>query len=275
MKTSVIKKIVCRLIVVFMFLGVSPSYAEDAKGNVWKDDTVNLNLGTFLTNRDTKVRIDSSTGQGTQFSAEDDLGLSKNKSVFRADMYVRFAQNHRLDFSYYDLSRDATSVIDRTIQYGDETFLINSTVKSNFNLNIIKAAYTYLFVRDEKKELGLSAGLFIQDYDIQLQQIGGANAQAKAEMLAPLPVLGLRGTWRFSDEWWLRASAEIFSLSYDNYSGHLTDVMLAVEYNMFKNIGFGLGYNDTSFKLIADADTFIGEANIDYGGVIVYTKMHF
>jgi len=262
--------------IIFMLLGVSPSYADNTVDNIWKDDTVNINLGMFLTNRDTKVRVDSRTlGRGTELNAEEDLGLSKDKSVTRTDIYVRLAQNHRFDFSYYDLSRDTTRVINKTIQYGDVTFPINTTIKSNFNLTIVKAAYSYLFIRNAKMELGLSAGIFIQDYDIQIQQIGGANAQAKAEAFAPLPVIGLKGTWRFSDKWWLRTSAEIFSLSYDDYSGHLTDVMVAVEYNMFENIGFGVGYNNTSFKLRADADKFIGEVNIDYGGVIAYTKVHF
>jgi hypothetical protein len=66
--------------------------------------------------------------------------MIKDKGVFRADMYVRFAQNHRLDMTYYDLSRDSFRVIDRTIQYGDETFLLNTSIKSEFNLTIMKSS---------------------------------------------------------------------------------------------------------------------------------------
>ena len=260
----------------FMLLIVSPSQADNSIDDTWKDDTININLGTFLTNRDTKIRIDSQTlGKGTQISTEDDLNLSKDKNVFRADMYVRLAKYHRLDFSYYDLSRNSTNVIDKTIQYGDVIFPISTSIKSDFNLKITKATYTYSFLRDAEMELGISTGLFIQDYEIVLQQIGGANAQAKAETLAPLPVIGIRGAKRFSDKWRLQASAEIFSLSYDNYDGRLTDVILAIEYDMFKDIGFGIGYNNTSFKLLSEADEFIGEAKISYGGIIVYTKVNF
>lgn len=267
---------VCILIVALMILSIPPSHADDTESNAWNDDTFNLNLGTFLTTRSTKIRVDSSSsGEGTEFSPEDDLGLTKNKSIYRADMYVRFAQNHRFDFSYYDLSRENTRVIDKEINYGDTTFLINATIKSDLHLNVIKAAYTYYFIHDAKKELGFSSGLFVQDYNIQLQEIGGSNSKAKAEVLAPLPVLGLRGTWRFTDEWLLRASAEIFALEYDNIKGSLTDIKLAVEYNAFENIGFGLGYNNTSFKLRINADNFLGEAKADFGGVIIYTKMHF
>lgn len=259
-----------------LLLTSSPGFTANKTDGYWKGDTVNINIGTYLTNRDTNIRIDSRTlGQGTQINTEDDLNLSKNKSIFRADMYVRLAQYHRLDFSYYDLSRDATNVIETTIQYGDVTFPISTAIRSDFNLIITKAAYTYFILRDAEIEWGFSAGLFIQDYEIVLQQIGGANAQASADTLAPLPVIGTRGAWSYSDKWRLQTSAEIFSLSYDNYDGHLTDVILAIEYNIFKDVGLGIGYNYTSFKLLSDADEFIGEAKISYGGIIVYTKVHF
>jgi len=259
-----------------MLINISVVYAEKSTDNLWQNDRMNLNLGGFLTARGTDIRIDSkSLGQGTQINAEDDLGLDKNTNVFRADFYFRFNQHHRLDTSYYDLTRTSFHPINKTIQYGDEIFVINTTIESEFNFRVLKAAYTYSFISKPEIELGVTAGLFIKDYEIVLHEAGTGSAREVADLVAPLPVIGLRGTWAISRQWWLRGSAEIFALEYDHYKGRLTDMIVSVEHNTFKNVGFGIGYNNTSFKLISDDDDFLGEVKVSYSGLMIYTKVHF
>ena len=241
-----------------------------------QQETFKLDIGTFLTERSTDFRIDSETlGRGTTISAEDDLGLRKSKSVIRADMYIRMAENHRLNFSYYDLSRDKRRVLDKTIQYDDEVFSVNSEINSEFNLEIIKAGYAYSLIKDAQKEFGISAGLFVQRYAISLELVANRSVRESASVTAPLPVIGVQGIWRLDPKWQLRGSVDIFRIDYEDYKGRLTDLILAIEHNTFKNVGFGLGYNSTRFKLEADASNFNGEVNIDYGGLMLFTQLSF
>jgi hypothetical protein len=114
-------------------------------------ERASISLGAFLTDRDTNGRLDSDTlGLGTVIDAEDDHGLDSSDIVLRLDAYYRFNPRHRIDFSVFDLSRDATATIDESIQFGDEIFDINSTISSEYDLTVYKAAYTYSFlVRDK------------------------------------------------------------------------------------------------------------------------------
>lgn len=241
-----------------------------------QQEMIKLDIGTFLTERSTDFRIDSKTlGRGTSISAEDDLGLKKKKNVIRADMYIRMADNHRLNLSYYDLSRDKRRVLDKTIQYGDEVFSINSEINSEFNLEIIKAGYAYSLINDAQKEFGISAGLFVQRYETSLELVANRSIRDSASVTAPLPVIGAQGIWRLDPKWQVRGSVDIFRIDYDDYKGRLTDLILAIEHNTFKNVGFGLGYNSTRFKLEADASNFNGEVNIDYGGLMLFTQLSF
>ena len=110
-------KYICSLLTALISLNSSAAHATDSSGSQWWNDNVNINLGGFLTSRDTDVRIDSKTlGKGTEISAENDLGLDDEKNTFRADAYVRLGQRHRLGVSFYDMSRSNTRVINRTIQ---------------------------------------------------------------------------------------------------------------------------------------------------------------
>ncbi|MGI9206256.1 MAG: hypothetical protein ACR2Q3_19730, partial [Woeseiaceae bacterium] len=92
-------------------------------------ERASISLGAFLTDRDTTGRVDSETlGLGTVIDAEDDLGLDSSDTVARLDAYYRFNTRHRIDFSVFDLSRDATGTIDRSIQFRDEIFDVDSTI---------------------------------------------------------------------------------------------------------------------------------------------------
>ncbi|MFW2373154.1 MAG: hypothetical protein ACN4GM_08535 [Gammaproteobacteria bacterium] len=259
-----------------MCTNISMMYATNADDAFWQRDRVNFNLGGFLPGRNTKIRIDSKAlGAGTQISAEDDLGMEKKTTASRLDFHFRFNQHHRLDSTYYDLTRKSSNLIDKTIQYGDEIFVINTTIDSDFNFKVLKLAYTYSFVSNSTLDLGVSAGLFIQDYEITLKQTGTGGVEEKADLVAPLPVIGLRGTWAISHQWWLRSSAELFAIEYDHYKGRLADIIVSIEHNTFRNVGFGIGYNYTRFKLMSDDDEFLGELKINYSGLMIYTKMHF
>jgi len=107
-------------------------------------------LGAFqhqsITDMDSEFRLDSKSGRlGTVIDLENALDLEETTEVFRVNALCRLGQSrrHRLDFSYFDLSRDATATIGRDIQFGDETFFLGTTVNSFFDLEIFKGAYTY------------------------------------------------------------------------------------------------------------------------------------
>ena len=89
-------------------------------------------LGAFITDRETRTRLDSDQGQGTRLDMEQDLGLDSSTTVARLDGYYWLTPRQRLDLSLFDLSRDATRRIDKTIEYGDETFSIDHSPNQDF-----------------------------------------------------------------------------------------------------------------------------------------------
>ncbi len=162
-------------------------------------DRFSVSLGAFITNRDTDTRLDSDTlGTGTEIDFEEDIGLDRSDSVFRVDGHYRFRQKHRANFSVFDLSRDSSAAVQRDIQYGDRVFLLDTVVNANFDLTIYKLAYTYSVMQRDNGYLGVTLGAYIADSKIGLAEQSLGQVEVR-EITAPLPVVGLRGEYEFTD----------------------------------------------------------------------------
>ena len=239
------------------------------------DDRGSISLGVFITDRDTETRIDTSEGDpGSDVDLENDLGLHRSDSVFRFDGYFKFNDRHRIDASWFDLSRSSTKQIDTEIVWNGTVYPIDTTIGSEFDLNIYKVSYTWSFMRRDNGFLGLSAGLYIADFktslsasEIGLREVGDGTA--------PLPVIGLRGEHRFSEKWTFRGSGELFAFEYDNWDGSLVDLYVGLDYGFSDSFSLGLGYNSVTFDIGVAEQDFTGDIDWGYQGAMIFLKFDF
>jgi len=247
---------------------LSPALAAD-------ESKFSVSLGVFVTDRDSETRLDLVGGpSGTPVDLEVDLGLDKSDSVFRVDGFYRFNDKHQINFSAFDLSRTATKVIEKEIDWQGTIFPINTSVDGEFDLNVYKLAYTYSFMTREKGYLGLTAGLYIANIGSRLT---GRNVGTRegGEITAPLPVVGLRGEYRFSEKWAFRASGEFFALEYQEFDGSLTDLYAGVDYQLFDHAAIGLGLNSVTIDLGISGTDLNGNVDWRYDGGLLFVKFEF
>jgi hypothetical protein len=267
-------------VIVIMFSQPVLADQNNSVSGPW--ERFSINLGGFITDLDSEFRLDSKrSGLGTVIDLENVLDLEETTEVFRVDALCRLGQSrrHRLDFSYFDLSRDATRKIGREIQFGDERFFIGTTVHSFFDLKIYKGAYTYSFFQNEHFDIGASLGLHVMDIGVGLSDRRTGTAQSET-VTAPVPVVGLRGTFAFTPKLFLKESIEFFWVELDDYKGKLIDINIALEYNVWKHLGLGIGYNTVRIDISADGDdllggNLLGGVEFDYSGLQLYGKIYF
>jgi len=257
------------LILAFLSILSPQASAQSLEG-----DRFSLSLGVFLTDRDTEARFDSSFGDGTDTDFESDLGLDSSDSVFRVDGYYRIGEQHRVDFSVFDLSRNNSKQIQKDILWGDTLYTIDTVLNADFDLAIYKAAYTYSFLSSEDGYLGALIGLHVADVKTSLaeQNIGQAEV---GELTAPLPVIGLRGERRLTDRWTFRASGEFFFVEYDNIEGSLVDIYAGLDYSVLDRLSFGAGFNSVTLDVDASKSGFDGALDWKYSGALVFLKFSF
>ena len=234
-------------------------------------------VGAFITNRNTDARVDSSSGgSGSNVDLENDLGLESSTSVGRFSGYVWLSKRQRIDASYFDLSRPASRKIDKTINWGDQTFNINTVLSTENHLTITKVDYTFSFLNKDKGWLGINGGLYVMNTSFSLSEPSLGKFETSS-LTAPLPVLGLRGEYAFAEHWNLRGATQWFGITTNDVSGHLTDTYAGVDYGFGKHnrMFVGLAYDTVKLRIDTKKTNLSGSLDWGYDGWLAYFKMDF
>jgi hypothetical protein len=248
----------------------------DAQERRMLDERGSVLFGMFVTEPDTNARFDAASGSGTDVDLEDDLGFDSSKTVGRLSGYYWLNTRHRLDFSLFNYSRDAEKRIERTIDFGDETFEIDTVVTASADVSVFKAAYTFAPVVRERGDFGITAGLYTAKLDFTLASRQSASEET-GDLTAPLPVFGVRGRFAISERVSLGGAVELFAIDTGEFGGRLSDSYLGVDYTFNDRVGVGVAYNLVSMAVDADesGDGFRGELDWGYDGYMLYVKFDF
>ncbi len=241
----------------------------------------NLDLGVAFTDLDTSVQFSSTNlGAGVIVDVEDALGLDSSDIIFFGRGYYRFGKTrrHRFDFGYGAYRRESSKVLLENVPIFDDEIPAGSTVSTEFNFDIIRAGYSYSLLQDDRMDLGIGAGLYVMPIEFKFSS--STFGAKQEEITAPLPVLTLRGDFALTQKLFLKASWDIFYLSIGDFEGSIISALLAIEYNFWKNVGFGLGYNDFRVHVEAQGSdypgiSFKGAIDFQYRGLQLYTKISF
>lgn len=266
------RRLHCLAIVAMVLMNpFSPATAQTSD-----QEKFSISIGLFVTDRDSETQFDGQVGSmiGTNVDVESELGLNTSDSVFRLDGYYRFNQKHRIDFSWFDLSRTGSKQIQRDINWKDTLFAVDTVIDSEFDLSIYKVAYTWSFMQRDRGYLGLTAGLYIADISTSLSA-PSVGTQEGGGFTAPLPVIGLRGKYHFSDKWSFRASGEIFAFAYGDFDGSLYDMYVGVDYQLFDRMAIGVGLNSVRMNLGVDKENANGDLDWNYDGGLIFLKFAF
>ena len=239
-------------------------------------------LGTFFLNTDTEVRLDGEDVEsGTPLDWENTFGEG-DANRFRLDVAWRFADRHRVRGFWFDYSNTGTRRIDEVVEWGDATFPVAAEVTAETKFSILELAYEYSFLRRENLELSGSFGVHQTSYEAELSAMlaagsGGASARVsdKADLDAPLPVLGFHALWRIGGNFWLDATMQYFSLSYDEYDGSILDTRAAVLWQPSSWVGVGVGFNRFAVNFAMDGRRFHGEMDWIYQGPQIFYSVTF
>ena len=247
--------------------------------NNW--ERFSVNLGGFIAGVNTGFRLGSKQlGIGVDIKLEDALGLKASNFVFRGDAMYRFGQTkkHGVKFGYFGFSRAAYKVLETELELGDKVYPIGTEISSIFDLSIFNFSYDYTFFGDNRVNLGTSIGLFIMPLKFRLD-VSGVTEET-TNLLAPLPVFGLRSDFSISSKLFLKHGLEILYLQAGDYTGILMDLNVRLEYNPWKHFGFGTGINMYRMKVEVDGNDFdhskfVGNIEMGYTGMQFYGRYLF
>ena len=273
MQPRIFRLVVCIFctFVFSQFVGAEETEKKDPSTEPW--ERAALYLGAFIVdaNSDLSLGIQGAGLPKVTIDAEDLLGLDENFTVFRADAFWRITRRNRVDFTYYQMNRDGSTFIGIDIP----EFPIGDRVKTDFDISILRGSYAWSFFKNEHFDLAVAGGLYGMSIDYKMRSEDSGTIE-ETDFTVPLPVVGLRGNFALTPKWFIRQSFDYFYVNIGDYEGQLVDFGVALEWNAFKYLGLGVGYNFVAMDLkYSGSDDFLDEIDMSYGGVQAFAKLYF
>lgn len=248
-------------------------------------DRFNISFGTFLISFATSAQLSATEGAGTIVDLESVLGLDDRRTDIRLDTYWRFAPKHRLDVAYFLDSRKGNRTLDEEIVWGDVTYGVDASIDSKYSTQYLKTAYRYSFIRDDRAEVGLSAGLATIKLKVELSGQGtvienGVPSELQfvkegKSVLAPVPVVGLFGSFVIRKGLFFRPSFEYFSISTGGVKGAIVESRATVDWFFTQKWGMGLGMNRVRISYESTDSEQDLKASSTMGGAVIYFSFSF
>ena len=273
------KRMICVLVMACIFaMFCGPALAEqEDKELPW--NRAALYIGAGVQFFDSSWLDNGFFGLGTTVDFEDTLGLDEARFQWHAWGYYRIAPRHKVDVAFVDLSRDNTETLKETITIGDETFFLGTRVKSDFDLFIAQAAYTYSFFQDDRIDFGVTAGVFLLDLDIKVREKDIIGIEEDLDFTFPLPVLGVHMSFAITPELFFTQDFRAFYLEVESLTGILLSYYAGVEWNVWKYVGIGAGVNYLNATLEGGDERVLGikldgEVEFESAGAFVFAKFY-
>jgi hypothetical protein len=214
-------------------------------------DRFALRVMYFAPSAETFMRLDpeSSSVQGTELLAEDDLGLEDKPSQARVEMIFRMRERNRLRVDFYKLTRYGDMVLNRPIAFGDEVFNVNDRVQTLLDWRELGLTYTRSILYRERFEIGVGLGIALVEAKAR-GEVRSRNIREEEDGVGPYPTFALDATWRISSRWSLNLRGQSFTVNRNDVEATKSDYHGDVQYRWRRNFTVGLGYS--SLKVQAD-----------------------
>lgn len=250
-------------------------------GGQW--DKFNISLGGFASRSNSNLQLnDQTTGLGVSVDLENTLNVDSSIDTVRLDTLYRWGDTdrHQVEFHYFANNREGVRTLSQDVTIGGITYNAGDTLTTNFDMEFFNFDYAYAIVQSDDVRLALSAGLHVTGVELTIDSNLGAGFQEEESFTAPLPVIGFRLDVALAKNWKLRTRTDVFYLEFDNFTGGLADTYFGVEWNPFKHVGFGLGYNNVTYRVKGDGSDpngmdYNGKIDVTIAGLLLYARYFF
>jgi outer membrane protein len=237
--------------------------------------SLELRIGAFNSTVDSNVQRFGDDGRpGDAVDIESVLGVPDGDTTLQADVIMRFAFYHRFEASYFEFLRRSTTVLDRDLVIGDETFLAGTEVDSSQDSQTLQFMYGYSLWRDAQKELGISAGLHYTRSDL-IMFAEETSQEVRVETEVPLPTIGAFASVMLANRWSVHGEARAFALEFDRYEGNMGFFAVRLERDFGEHIAAGIGFNYYSTRLESQEPSLRGIYKATRYGPLFYIGMQF
>jgi hypothetical protein len=233
------------------------------------------------------IRIDNTNTSepGTEFDAEDVLGVSKTTLQPRAALRWRPGRRHELEVGFLRAVRNAEKTLVDTVTVSDTTFAAGARLNSSLRTSQAFLTYRYAFTARENTQIGAAIGLGALFLRIDLDAIaaattGGADTTTVAgsrttDFTGPTGSVGVYGRFKLGDRWFLESDLRAVYVKIDNFKAGVVEGGAAGRYFFNQTWGAELGYALGYYTVEIDPEPNGGLLDTDFVGKVNYVVNGF
>ncbi len=244
----------------------------------WFVERFKLSAGAFYVVNTTNVLVHLHDADGTDVNLEKDLGINREITTFIVNFQWQISRRSQLTFNYYNVNRSSNHVLEKDIIFEDNTYHANSSVKAFYNTNMYQVAYSYAIFSKPTWEAGLYVGTHIANSKTGISLNGinnGASTQNSFGFTAPLPDVGIWGSWAISKRFAFNGSLSYFALTMNNITGRLLAFSGNFTYKIIDQLDVTLGYTGLDYKVDVVRTKATGNFKWGYNGPTLTANFSF
>jgi hypothetical protein len=192
---------------------------------------------------------------GSEISAQDDLGMEQQWQ-WGLNLTLRPAKKHKFRFAYGPITYSAESIMQRTIVFNGQAFLVGLPINSEVRWAAYRFGYEYDFVYRDRWFVGLILDVKYSDVEVTLKN---PFTVEWVKVQAPIPTIG--GIVRVYPAANISITGEFtgFKLPQaegllEGYEGHWYDLDIYGTVNFSDHVGVQGGYRSTDVSFRKDQD---------------------
>jgi len=257
---------------IFLVSLASPVAAQTADDyHPFLSDKFNLGIGLFWPKIDLDLQVDG-TAPEDEIDFDEALNLSDYSTSPAVNFRWRFGEKWSLFGQYWSTSTDGKEVLTEDVSWEDVIFREGTFVGGGVGLDVVRAFVGRKFDLAPQHEFGIGFGLHWMNLDSYMEgeiliNDGGTDFhRAEASAAFPLPNIGAWYMYSWSPKWVLLTHIDWLSATIGDYSGSLWDAEVGINYQAFKNVGFGLSYKAYVLDVDVDKDEWHGKVEFNQTG---------
>jgi hypothetical protein len=237
-----------------------------------------LDMGLFFPERDIVLAAGLTGVREIDFESE--LGLEKHDQIFAIDFRWRFGEKWSLAAQHFSASAAATVFLDEDIEWNGLVFDSGTNVDASSEFALYRLFFGRSLAKTENVDFGIGAGIHWLDISAVIAGSVFVNntvtfRRERVAASSPLPNIGAWYDYSLTPRWAIKARADWFAASIDEYDGRLLNFQAGVSYAWFRHSGIGVAYNHFELDASVNGSKWQGAAELTYTGPYAFVDFYW
>ncbi|MGR9092864.1 MAG: hypothetical protein ACU85U_20020 [Gammaproteobacteria bacterium] len=264
---------------VLFLASVLPAEAQD-KVHPEVSSRFSLDLGLFFPERELKFEAAASASASDSINFGETFGLEKHDQTFAIDFKWRFGDKWSLSAQHFEASGEGAAELGEDVEWNDLVFDAGTNVEASTEFAMYRVFFGRSLAKTDNVDFGIGAGLHWLDISAEIAGSVLVNntvtfRRETVNSSGPLPNIGGWYIHSLSPRWVIKARADWFKASIDEYDGRLVNFQLGINYALFRHAGIGVAYNHFEFDAGVKAPNWRGAADLAYTGPFAFVNVYW